>query len=198
MNTMSTNFVLVGMSPPFVSITLLPRDRAYVLGRATECDIIVNRDTVSRRHAELSPIDSSVHVVDLQSRNGTFIEQVRIKQGTLMIGQNLRLGSVSFILATSAQEAQLLDSDLETAPTAGNEERAVSSPRFDFAAKRLSPAQQRVFQLLVAGHPDKIIAKRLSISQHTVHNHIQAIYAAFGVHSRSQLLAAILRNGHRP
>lgn len=191
---MSSHFVLVETSSPFASIDLLPRDRAYVLGRSTKCDIVINHPTVSRRHAEISLCDLSLVVVDLHSSNGTFVEQVRVQQSPLRIGQNLRLGCVSFILATTALDDEVLDSNLETARAAANEEKAISPPESEFAASRLSPAQLRVFQLLLDGLMEKTIAKRLSISPYTVHNHIRAIYAAFGVHSRSQLLAAELQN----
>lgn len=193
-NTMNGNFVLVETSPPFASLALLPRDRAYVLGRSTKCDFVVNHPTVSRRHVQISLVDSSVLVRDLCSCNGTFIDQERIEQGTLTMGQNLRLGSVSFTLATASPTEKLLDSDLETAKSTGNEEKAVLSTGTDFSARRLSPAQLRVFRLLLDGLMEKTIAKRLSLSPNTVHNHIRAIYTAFGVHSRSQLLAAELQN----
>jgi DNA-binding NarL/FixJ family response regulator len=57
----------------------------------------------------------------------------------------------------------------------------------------LSKAQQRVFALLLNGDPDKTIAERLHLSQHTVHHHVQAILRLCGVHSRPELLARVLR-----
>jgi DNA-binding CsgD family transcriptional regulator len=38
---------------------------------------------------------------------------------------------------------------------------------------------------------DKAIARRLSISDHTVGNHFRAIYAQLGVSKRSQLIALL-------
>lgn len=191
---MNNNSVLVQTKPPFASIALLPTDHAYVLGRSSKCDLVAKHPTVSRRHAEISLVNSRILVLDLRSCNGTFIDNERIEQGALTMGQNLRLGSVSFVLTTTALANELLNSDLDTARRAENVERAAHSAVTDFAAERLSPAQLRVFQLLMTGVMEKTIAKRLSISPHTVHNHIRAIYAAFGVHSRSQLLAADFQN----
>ena len=56
----------------------------------------------------------------------------------------------------------------------------------------LSVAQLRVYRLLVDGLSEKRIASRLQISPCTVHNHIGAIYLAFGVHSRAELLVRAL------
>jgi DNA-binding NarL/FixJ family response regulator len=59
--------------------------------------------------------------------------------------------------------------------------------------KTLSEAQRRVFRLLCEGFADKKIAKELGLSQHTVHNHTRAIFQAFGVHSRVELLVVVAK-----
>ena len=58
----------------------------------------------------------------------------------------------------------------------------------------LSEAQQRVFDELLSGLPEKAIARRLRLSTHTVHNHIRAIFRHYEVHSRAELLARHLRD----
>jgi DNA-binding CsgD family transcriptional regulator len=58
----------------------------------------------------------------------------------------------------------------------------------------LSPCQRRVLDLILHGLPEKKIAVRIHISQHTVHNHLRAIYRTLGVHSRSELLVRLLGN----
>ena len=78
---MNGNFILVETISPFASIDLLPLGRAHVLGRSTKCDIVVNHPTVSRRHAEISMVDSTLLVLDLGSFNGTFIDQERVLHG---------------------------------------------------------------------------------------------------------------------
>jgi DNA-binding CsgD family transcriptional regulator len=55
----------------------------------------------------------------------------------------------------------------------------------------LTPAQRRVFGLICEGLSDKQIATNLGISPETVKNHAARVRAAFGVHSRSALVAAI-------
>jgi DNA-binding CsgD family transcriptional regulator len=62
----------------------------------------------------------------------------------------------------------------------------------------LTPAQRRVFTYLVDGIVEKRIAALLGLSRHTVHNHVRAIYRAFEVQSRPELLARLVRDrpGH--
>jgi len=58
----------------------------------------------------------------------------------------------------------------------------------------LSKAQFPVYQLLLGGLSYKQIAARLVLSQHTVHNHIKAIYRALRVKSRAELFAKFLND----
>jgi len=60
------------------------------------------------------------------------------------------------------------------------------------AAAKLTPRQQQVLESLLTGRSKKEIAFALHISPHTVHNHVKAVYQAFGVSSRGELLARCL------
>src|SRR5262245_49103160 len=46
-----------------------------VIGRLPECDIVLNANGVSRRHAEIRRVGLGYSVVDLDSRNKTFVNQ---------------------------------------------------------------------------------------------------------------------------
>ena len=60
------------------------------------------------------------------------------------------------------------------------------------ATADLTPRQQQVLDSLLRGLGNKEIAFALHISPHTVHNHVKAVYQAFGVSSRGELLARCL------
>jgi DNA-binding CsgD family transcriptional regulator len=53
--------------------------------------------------------------------------------------------------------------------------------------------QRETLECLLRGDSEKCAAARLGVSQHTVHNYVKALYTAFGVSSRSELLALCLR-----
>ncbi len=57
----------------------------------------------------------------------------------------------------------------------------------------LTPAQRRVFGLICEGLTDKQVAQSLGISPETAKNHAARVRAAFGVHSRAALIAAVHR-----
>ena len=77
-----------------------------VVGRAAECEISIPTDEVSRRHAQLRAVSDGIHVEDLGSANGTFINGERVRQGLLKQGDELRLDTVRFTLIVPGQELQ--------------------------------------------------------------------------------------------
>jgi DNA-binding NarL/FixJ family response regulator len=56
----------------------------------------------------------------------------------------------------------------------------------------LSPRMKQTLELLIGGASEKQIARRLSLSQHTVHVYVKALHKGFGVSSRGELLARFI------
>ncbi|HXW97830.1 MAG TPA: adenylate/guanylate cyclase domain-containing protein [Gemmatimonadales bacterium] len=81
----------------------LTPDHIYVVGRAVTSDIPIFDPTISRRHAELKPSKAGVHLKDLGSSNGTFINGERVTEGTLEPGDSVTFGKVVFQLKSPDQ-----------------------------------------------------------------------------------------------
>lgn len=157
-----------------------------IIGRAPTCDFVLDAPSISRRHAELRIEESGLQVVDLGSRNGTFVCGSRVQTCQVQPNEIVRFGHVDFALVNLQSP-----SEIETDEPASPENSPVEpSPLGNIP---LSTAQQRVFQSLLEGLAEKAIAHQLGLSTHTIHNHIRAIFRSFGVHSRSQLIALLLR-----
>ena len=71
----------------------------------------------------------------------------------------------------------------------GFSESALDAPRHRNFFKDVTERQREVLAELKRGKTEKEVASRLSISVHTVHVHVKAIYKRFGVNSRSELLS---------
>ncbi|MDB5389286.1 MAG: garA 5 [Planctomycetaceae bacterium] len=171
---------------PFSQIVLM--SGTFVVGRLRRCGIYVPDPTVSRRHAEITISDHGAIVVDLESRNGTFIDETPTKSGPIRLGQDLRFGRVSFRLTSEADSDQEVESTIE----AGGARVSILASLSATSLDSLTPAQQRVCDLLRTGLAEPEVAIRLKISRHTVHNHTREIYRILGVHSRVELLARLL------
>jgi DNA-binding CsgD family transcriptional regulator len=59
----------------------------------------------------------------------------------------------------------------------------------------LSPREQEIVGLVSTGHPNKTIARKLAISQHTVNTHVRRIFGKLGVNSRAEMVAYALQSG---
>jgi diguanylate cyclase (GGDEF)-like protein len=78
-----------------------------VLGRGSDCDIRINDHSVSRRHARIQPGADGYYAVDLQSTNGTFVNDVPASICKLKDGDYLRVGNCIYrFLAGGNVEAE--------------------------------------------------------------------------------------------
>jgi DNA-binding NarL/FixJ family response regulator len=62
-------------------------------------------------------------------------------------------------------------------------------------APRLTSRQSEVLSLLCEGLPDKLIARRLDLSHHTVRGHVQILYGLLRVSNRMQAMFAARQRG---
>ncbi len=80
----------------------LERNRSYILGRATNCDVVVQDIASSRTHARLTlgGARGVVLIEDLKSRNGTFVNGDRIEGRIHLKGGNrIRIGATVYFLS---------------------------------------------------------------------------------------------------
>ena len=68
-------------------------DAPLVIGRASDCEIRINDHSVSRRHARIQPGADGFYAVDLQSTNGTYINDIPASMYKLKDGDYLRVGN---------------------------------------------------------------------------------------------------------
>jgi putative nucleotidyltransferase with HDIG domain len=63
------------------------------VGRVGQCEIQVDDQSVSRRHCAITVRDGELAITDLESANGTFLNEREIKSATARPGDLLRVGS---------------------------------------------------------------------------------------------------------
>ena len=82
----------------------LTMGRTYVLGRAPECEVMLDDPSVSRRHALLT-VSGRITVEDLGSTNGTAIQGRKLasgERGVLALGTVFEIGSATMVLQRPA------------------------------------------------------------------------------------------------
>jgi DNA-binding NarL/FixJ family response regulator len=59
----------------------------------------------------------------------------------------------------------------------------------------LTPSEQRIVEMIVAGSNNKMIADQLFISENTVKSHLKNIFGKLGVNDRAQVVSVALKRG---
>ena len=108
----------------------------------------------------------------------------------------LSVAALSVALLAAGEGLSVLDARFR-APITGP--AAPPAPRFpgDEAAlvEELTPRELEVLRLLAEGLPNKAIAQRLDISEHTVKFHVNALLGKLGVGSRTEAVVRATRLG---
>ena len=81
---------------PVIGDDLVVDQDQAVVGREPTCDLVIEHGSVSRKHAVLERRGGSWFVVDQGSANGTFLDSVKVGEGALHNGQELRFGAAAF------------------------------------------------------------------------------------------------------
>jgi len=68
----------------------------HTLGRSTDSSIPIDSDSVSRKHARIWCLNGTWIVDDLNSTNGVFVNDARLKNHRLQAGDIVRVGEVIF------------------------------------------------------------------------------------------------------
>ena len=99
--------VLLGMVPEGWSLIAnsgpekgqqIPIRERTEIGRALECDISILEPALSRKHAEIEPVDGKLIIRDLGSANGTYVNGEKVDELSLKDRDLLQFNKISFIV----------------------------------------------------------------------------------------------------
>jgi len=68
------------------------------IGRDRDADLCLDECHVSRQHCELQRVDGGVVVRDMDSKNGTYVNGLKVSEAVLKPGDKLTVGVISFIV----------------------------------------------------------------------------------------------------
>jgi HD-GYP domain-containing protein (c-di-GMP phosphodiesterase class II) len=121
---------------------VLTTGQTITFGRLKTCDVQLDDESVSRRHCTLVARDDACVVTDLQSANGTFLNERRIATAPVAPGDQLRVGATVFELAAANTAHQpVVTSELTALSLVGDEggqtllRRAVDLSKLGFLSR---------------------------------------------------------------
>lgn len=80
-----------------IEIPLLP-NQSVVCGRSSRADQKVQDDLMSSTHCKFILTPPKLMVYDLDSKNGTFINGIRIEQSEIFLGDEIKIGSTKALI----------------------------------------------------------------------------------------------------
>ncbi len=86
-----------------LTFRILP-ENMKTLGRAPTADFTIDRALVSRLHCRLINASDRLEVEDLDSTNGTFVNDQQVKRKVLVTGDTLRVGRVELTVTQEPPE----------------------------------------------------------------------------------------------
>ncbi len=94
---------LVGITGPYQDNQYFIDKDEYLIGRAPECDLVLNETTVSGKHAKITKVGDSYEITDLKSTNGTFVNGVKIDKKPLRTDEVIKIDVVEFKYVNPAE-----------------------------------------------------------------------------------------------
>ncbi len=117
-------------------------ERPVRIGSDEDNDLRVDDPHVSRRHAEVRRSPDGVILRDLGSKNGTFVEGIRVKEVLLPAGANITIGATPIRFVSEGERART------PRPAVSPSGKIDLGPNKFGAAVGTSPAMRQVFALL--------------------------------------------------
>ncbi|MFH3655077.1 FHA domain-containing protein [Acinetobacter nosocomialis] len=118
-------------------------DRDMLVGRHQDADLLLQAAEISRRHAALLLKDQLLWVQDLNSSNGTFINDIRIEQEKqLHDGDIVQFASFKFSVLAPAQENNDLP-EIEAEPVQAAPAQDLSDQGMPSLAERAAEVEVR-------------------------------------------------------
>ena len=91
---------------------VLTSGRPFLAGRAMACELPISDPTVSRQHAALESVSGGVLVRDLQSTNGTYVNENEIEpRRDLITSDVIRIGAHRLLFVPLCHEGFYWDDE---------------------------------------------------------------------------------------
>jgi DNA-binding CsgD family transcriptional regulator len=148
----------------------------WIVGKDDGCRIRLTDSGVSRRHAKLvRSSDGMVVIIDLQSTNGTWVNDARVEMTALREGHRVGIGPDAELELTWRHDAP--------SPPPPPREHPLTKRELDVA------------RLVAQGLTNPQIAERLGLRPRTVSSHLDNIYARLRIGSRAALTRYVIEAG---
>lgn len=115
---------------------VLTQDQILVFGRSSTADVRLEDGKVSGKHCQMFFKKDRLEVVDLDSKNGIFLNGIRIEQSEIFLGDEVRVGDT--IIAIEEKSADKEASAILTFAGEDKKDKEKNDLRLDFTGARIA------------------------------------------------------------
>lgn len=160
----------------------------FRIGRDPRCEIRLNAESISRRHASLRIEEDRVLLVDHGSRNGVLVNGERVRGEVEVVpGDRIEIGTEALVLLERRAPSSVAPSATKPLPQIPARLASILEP--------LSSREREVFELLARGETQREIGERLGLSTKTVETYKARVCDKLGVQNRTDLVRLALDVG---
>ena len=128
------NVTLKLFTNTIVSEVVLKERESVIIGRTSQSSHMIPDELLSSTHCKILLMPDKLEVTDLDSKNGTYLNGLRIEQSELFLGDELRIGNTKVVINTERMDKQSID--VLTFPGA-SKDRQGHGLRLDFSGSRM-------------------------------------------------------------
>ncbi|MEO0205215.1 MAG: FHA domain-containing protein, partial [candidate division WOR-3 bacterium] len=133
--------------------------REYIIGRADECDFVIDGKEVSRRHARIYYENGKFKIEDLKSTNGTFVNGKQVTSSELKHSDEINIGGFTIIFDDGRGVEGIYD-ETQT-ESAGNETQKLVAEYKSIAEN----IRERDIALRLKQYHEKVLKSRKKLTQ---------------------------------
>jgi len=102
---------LKGLSDVYKNLEYTMDKEEFVIGRLPQCDLVINEETISARHAKIIQKENHFEILDLNSTNGTFVNGEKIDKKALRTDDKIKFDVYEFQFINPADVARTVVSE---------------------------------------------------------------------------------------
>lgn len=151
-----------------VSEIILKERESVVIGRTSRSSHMIPDELLSSAHCKILLMPEKLEVIDLESKNGTYLNGLRIEQSDLFLGDELRIGNTKVVIVTEKMDTKSVDALTFPGPSRDRQSHGL---QLDFTGARMIN-QGLVAPLTIESKPTTSANKELEVRK-KVHSKIR-------------------------
>jgi hypothetical protein len=151
-----------------VSEIVLKERESVIIGRTSRSNHMIPDELLSSAHCKILLMPNKLEVIDLESKNGTYLNGLRIEQSDLFLGDEIRIGNTKVIISTEKMDTESVET--LTFPGA-SKDRQSHGLQLDFTGARMIN-QGLVPPLIIESRPTTSANRELEVRK-KVHSKIR-------------------------